>query len=46
MVAAKGKKPHEVSTGQKEMLLPNEGNRGAEKKKAGKPERTSKRKAE
>ena len=43
--APKGKKPRKASAGQKEMLLPIEGKRGAEKKKAAKPERVSKRKA-
>jgi DNA end-binding protein Ku len=43
---AKGKKPRKASAGQKEMLLPIEGKRGAEKKKAAKPERsTGRRKA-
>jgi DNA end-binding protein Ku len=41
----KGKKPRKASVGQKEMLLPIEGKRGAEKKKAAKPERSTKRKA-
>jgi len=44
--APKGKKPRKASAGQKEMLLPIEGKRGAEKKKAAKPERsTGRRKA-
>jgi hypothetical protein len=38
-------KPRKASVGQKEMLLPIEGKRGAEKKKAAKPERSTKRKA-
>src|SRR3984893_4948500 len=43
---AKGKKPRKATAGQKEMLLPIEGKRGAEKKKAAKPERsTGRRKA-
>jgi DNA end-binding protein Ku len=41
----KGKGPRKASAGQKEMLLPIEGKRGAEKKKAAKPERSTKRKA-
>ncbi len=44
--APKGKKPRKASAGQKEMLLPIEGKRGAEKKKATKTERsTGRRKA-
>ena len=44
--APKGKKSRKASAGQKEMLLPIEGKRGAEKKKAAKPERsTGRRKA-
>ena len=43
--APRGKKARKVSVGQKEMLLPIEGKRGAEKKKAAKPERSTKRKA-
>src|ERR1700710_803490 len=38
--APKGKKPRKAATGQKEMLLPIEGKRGADKK-AAKPERSS-----
>jgi len=41
----KGKKPRKASAGQKEMLLPIEGKRRVEKKKAAKPERSTKRKA-
>jgi DNA end-binding protein Ku len=41
----KGKRPRKASAGQKEMLLPIEGKRVAEKKKAAKPERATKRKA-
>jgi DNA end-binding protein Ku len=40
----KGKRPRKASAGQKEMLLPIEGKRVAEKK-AAKPERATKRKA-
>jgi DNA end-binding protein Ku len=40
----KGKKPRKASAGQKEMLLPIEGKRRVEKKKAAKPERSAKRK--
>jgi DNA end-binding protein Ku len=40
-----GKRPRKASAGQKEMLLPIEGKRGAEKKRAAKPERSAKRKA-
>jgi DNA end-binding protein Ku len=43
--APKGKKPRKASAGQKEMLLPIEGKRGADKKKVAKPERSTKRKA-
>src|SRR5882724_11592140 len=43
--APKGKKARKASVGQKEMLLPIEGKRGAEKKKVAKPERSTKRKA-
>jgi DNA end-binding protein Ku len=44
--APKDKKPRKASAGQKEMLLPIEGKRGTEKKKAAKPERsTGRRKA-
>ena len=43
--APRGKKARKASAGQKEMLLPIEGKRGAEKKKAAKPERSTKRKA-
>jgi DNA end-binding protein Ku len=43
--APKGKKPRKASAGQKEMLLPIEGKRGPEKKKAAKPEGSTKRKA-
>ncbi len=43
--APKGKKPRKASVGQKEMLLPIEGKRGADKKKVAKPERSTKRKA-
>jgi len=43
--APKGKKPRKASAGQKEMLLPIEGKRGTEKKKAAKPERPTRRKA-
>jgi DNA end-binding protein Ku len=39
--APKGKKPRKASAGQKEMLLPIEGKRAAEKKKAAKPERSA-----
>jgi DNA end-binding protein Ku len=42
----KGKRPRKATAGQKEMLLPIEGKRGAEKKKAAKSERsTGRRKA-
>ena len=41
---AKGKKPRKAAAGQKEMLLPIEGKKAAEKKVA-KPERSGKRKA-
>jgi DNA end-binding protein Ku len=43
--APKGKKPRKASVGQKEMLLPIEGKRGAEKKKVARAERATKRKA-
>jgi DNA end-binding protein Ku len=43
--APKGKRSRRASAGQKEMLLPIEGKRGAEKKKAAKTERSTKRKA-
>src|ERR1700676_5223681 len=43
--AKRSKKPRKASVGQKEMLLPIEGKRTAEKKKAAKPERSAKRKA-
>src|SRR5258708_2959997 len=42
--APKSKKPRKASAGQKEMLLPIEGKRGADKKKVAKPERSTKRK--
>src|ERR1700676_4987348 len=42
--APKGKKSRKASAGQKEMLLPIEGKRGAEKKKAAKSERPTRRK--
>ena len=42
--APKGKKPRRASAGQKEMLLPIEGKRGADKTKVAKPERSTKRK--
>jgi DNA end-binding protein Ku len=39
--APRGKKLRKASAGQKEMLLPIEGKRAAEKKKAAKPERST-----
>jgi DNA end-binding protein Ku len=39
--APRGKKPRKASAGQKEMLLPIEGKRATEKKKAAKPERST-----
>src|ERR1700680_2866249 len=41
--APKSKKPRKASAGQKEMLLPIEGKRGTEKKKAAKTERSTRR---